>query len=201
MRSGRNEIRVVGLKQGDENTSFFQNYANMRKNKNIIWELRKSSCEMVSSHKEIVEERVRHFEKLCKEPFRVNIIEVVSLSSYLPRLINGDQNNSLMEEVSKETFKMVVHSFQRDKSHGLDGWPIDFFISFFNLIESDLLKVVEESRKNATILGIFKAMSLIFIPTKDSSSSFEYFRDIVLCNSIYKIMEKVISMHLMSILS
>jgi hypothetical protein len=41
----------------------------------------------------------------------------------------------------------VVHSFQRDKSLRPNGLPIDFFIEFYDMIKSNLQRVVKESRR------------------------------------------------------
>jgi hypothetical protein len=51
-----------------------------------------------------------------------------------------------MEELSKAEIKFVLTSFKNRKILGLNGWPIEFFIGFHNLLEEDLLRVVKEVR-------------------------------------------------------
>lgn len=49
-------------------------------------------------------------------------------------------------KISKEMLKLVVGSSQKDKILGLSGWLINFCLGFYDFMEKDRLKVVEESR-------------------------------------------------------
>jgi hypothetical protein len=40
-----------------------------------------------------------------------------------------------MEEVGKEEFLLILHSFQNDKSLGADGIPMEFFLGCCDPIE------------------------------------------------------------------
>jgi len=88
---------------------------------------------------------VRHVGELFKEQPGVSIAEVIRVAQLFPRFVGEDDNRMLMGEVSEMELSVVLHSFQKDKSPGPDGWPIEFFLGFFELIGGDLLKVVEES--------------------------------------------------------
>jgi hypothetical protein len=62
-----------------------------------------------------------YFSKKFKEPTRVNIEEIESISSYFPIFIDEDQNSSLMATIKRGEMKKLVDSFQKDKKLGLDG--------------------------------------------------------------------------------
>jgi hypothetical protein len=49
-----------------------------------------------------------------------------------------------MSKISKVELKLVEGSFQKDKILGLDGWVIDFYLDFYDFLEEDLLKIIEE---------------------------------------------------------
>lgn len=60
---------------------------------------------------------------------------------YLPFLKdqwNDEQRSFLIEPIVGGKLKQVVHSFKKDKSPTHNGWPIEFFIGFYDLIELDL---------------------------------------------------------------
>jgi hypothetical protein len=52
----------------------------------------------------------------------------------------------MFEEVFEEELKTILHSFQKDKILGPDGWTMEFFIGLYEVIGLDILAVVEESR-------------------------------------------------------
>ena len=83
-----------------------------------------------------------------------------------PRFVEDEDNRTLMEEVTEEEVKEVLHSFQKDKIPGLDGWSMDFFVGLFDLIGNDILKVVEESRRNGYIHAPLNATFISLIPQK-----------------------------------
>jgi len=43
-----------------------------------------------------------------------------------------------MLEVSELEFLVVMNSFQKGKSPGPDGWPIEFYLGFFDHLGKDI---------------------------------------------------------------
>ena len=75
----------------------------------------------------------------------------------------------------------------KDKSHGLYGWIIEFFVAFFDLMGHEILEAVEESRIKGMVFRSLELNIYTLIPKGDKISSFNEFRPISLCNVIYKI--------------
>jgi hypothetical protein len=65
----------------------------------------------------------------------------------------------------------------------------------------DILAIVEESKTFGKVLGAMNATTLALIQKKHNLASFDDFRPISLCNSIYKIIFEVIAQRLKVILS
>ena len=57
----------------------------------------------------------------------------------------------------------VLHSFQKDKILGLDGWPIELYLRFNDLIGGDILNFVEESRLEGFIHSPFNSTFIALI--------------------------------------
>jgi hypothetical protein len=105
-----------------------------------------------------------------------------------------------MENISKEEIWEILHSIQKEKSLGLDGWLVEYFIGFYEVLEQDLLRVVEESRASGKILVAYNTTFIALIPKSNSPVGFEEYMSISLCNCIYKIISKIIATRMKELL-
>ena len=122
--------------------------------------------EMVYSFKEKEEVGERYFKYLFKEPEGCNIQEILKFLILFLKLISKEMNKTMIEEVREEELEKIVYSFQKGKSPGLDGFTIEFYEGFFELLKSDLLKVVRESQRVGKVLGALNSTLLALIPIK-----------------------------------
>jgi hypothetical protein len=171
------------------------------KNVNTIWKITRADGVEVNKFEDIARDGVDHFGNVYKEEYRVSIAEVVRMISFFPSFVNEVENSSLMMEVSKEEIQVVFHSFQKDKSTGLDGWLVEFFLGSYELCVRDLKKVIEESRAHGRLLVAFNATFIALILNIDIPSTFEELKTISLCNCICKIVVKIISKRVIKLLS
>lgn len=123
------------------------------------------------------------------------------MAQLFPWFFDAEENVELMDEVTMEELKEVIHSFQKDKSPRPDGWSIEFYLGFFELLGEDLLEVVEKSRKSRVIHAPINSTFIALIPKVEKPEAFDDFRTISLCNCLYNIISKVISRRLKVVLS
>jgi hypothetical protein len=172
-----------------------------RKLNNTIWSLTQRDGQLVNTFEGLSSLGISHFKDLFKAQSGSSIGEIVKAARFFPRFVEEEERESLMAQVTEQELLVVMKSFQKGKSPGPDGWSIEFFLGFFDLLGNDILKVVEESRKNGRIHEPLNATFIALIPKSDNPTTFDDFRLISLCNCIYKIISKVISLRLKDILS
>eukprot|EP00253_Pinus_taeda_P002268 PITA_02268 len=197
----RLKSRAIWLKAGDENTKFFHNYVKGRKNANTIWKLKDPEGREASSFEALSNMGKNHFKSLFSDPGGVSLAEIIRTAQYFPRFVEGEEAEDLFREVTKEEVESIIKSMAKDKSPSPNGWTVELFIHFFELIGDELTKVVEESRRKGEVYSPFNATFIALIPKNEAPESFEDFRPISLCNCIYKIIAKTIAVRLKPILS
>ena len=62
--------------------------------------------------------------------------------------------------------KNVLSKFTKYKILGPDGWPMEIFIYFFDIIEKEILEMVEFSRRESTMFGSINSTFTSLIPKK-----------------------------------
>jgi hypothetical protein len=189
----RLKIHAIWLAEGDNNTKFFQKYVTYRRKFNHIWELIGPNGSQVSSFKDLAHACIQHFQSLFKESDVANIREIMKVVRLFPRFFNDEMNEIMESEVTKEELKVVLGTFKKAKSPSLDGWTMEFFLRFYDFLEDELLRVIEESRRFGKMLGALNATFIALILKKNDPSTFDDFRSISLCNLIYKIVSKIIA--------
>lgn len=92
-----------------------------------------------------------------------------------------------------EEIETIIKKFARSKSPGPDGWMVELFSEFFDLMGKDLVRVVEESRVNGFVSGALNSTFIALIPMNSKPESFDEYRPIALYNLVYKIISKLIA--------
>jgi len=67
---------------------------------------------------------------------------------------------------------VALKSFSKDKSQGPDGWIVEFYLHFFDLVGLDLLELVEDNRIRGKVIGAINSTFLTLIPKSDTPLTF-----------------------------
>jgi hypothetical protein len=197
----RQRSRAIWIRSGDSNTKFFHHYANQRRIHKHIWELVDDDGQQVKGQADLKKAATKYFRNFYKardDSFNSEKIEVTEL---FPRMVQTEDIDLLMKPVSADEIKNVLKLFQRDKSPGPDGWTVEFFSYFFDLVSDDLVQMVEESRMYGNIPGCLNSTFLALIPKENNPTTFGDYRPISLCNLCYKLISKIISNRIKPIMS
>jgi hypothetical protein len=86
------------------------------------------------------------------------------------------------------------------KAPSPDGFTVEFFKSYWEVVKHDVYRVVEDSRRSASILKALNATMITLIPKENEAKTPDRYRPIVLCNVVYKLISKVIENRLKPLL-
>lgn len=192
-RTWRLKSRATWLMEGDKNTKFFHRFAYKRRATNAIWNIKCEDGSTAQSEEAISKEAVKHFKTTYKKEDTREIADIMWGIDPFPVMFDEEENNRIFAAVTKDELLIVLKSFKKDKCPGPDGWTIDILIYFFDMMKDDILRMVEESRINCKINHILTSTFISLIPKKRDSQSFADFRPISLCNTLYKIISKLIA--------
>lgn len=121
------------------------------------------------------------------------MVEERAILNCIPPLVSIEMNDSLLHPILLFELEGVVFQMKKGKAPSPDGFPIEFFQEFWEIIKYDLLDVVQESHRNKQMLKSMNSTFLALIPKKEGANSLDQYRPIPLCNVVYKIITKLIA--------
>lgn len=197
----RLKSRAIWVSHGDGNSKLFHSYASHRRNTNAIWELKDGTGNLINGHDALQAAVMEHFGRLYNNTEPTDLLQQLRIVRLYPSFVSQRDAEQIGKAVNLEEIELALKSFARDKSLGPDGWTVEFFLHFFDLMGPDILDMVEFSRSEGYISGGLNATFLTLIPKKGKPEDFGDFCPIALCNLVYKIINKIISIRLKLLLS
>ena len=139
----KQKSRVDWLQEGDRNIAFFHNSVKARRQGNSISSLVSSDGIRISSCKEISREAVNYFSNLFTRDALPAEAEEQAILDCIPLLVSTEMNEALLSPIQLLELEKVVFNMKKGKAPGPDGFPIEFFQEFWEIIKFDLLEVVQ----------------------------------------------------------
>jgi hypothetical protein len=124
---------------------------------------------------------------------------VQTMLENIPTLIRKKRKN-LLQEIEEEEMIQAIWSLEKDKAPGPDGFSIHFYRTFWNIVRSNLKRMLNHTLRKKKVGGGTNSTFLALIPKEINPSSFSRFHPISLCNSTYKILTKIIANRLKQII-
>jgi hypothetical protein len=84
--------------------------------------------------------------------------------SLYSRFVNEVEAEALYSLILLGELKEVLSMFKLDKSPGPNGWTVEFFVHFFDMVAGDLLEMVEALRLKGIISRGLNSIFLALIP-------------------------------------
>jgi len=189
----RIKSRSLWLKAGDRNTTFFDRQYRARLCRNHISEITTAEGQICKGFSQIKEATKNHYRQLFTAGIQGNEEDTADFLSNIPLLVRPEDNSDLNRPFTEEEVIKVIWSMDSDKAPGPDGFTIHFYKMCWDIIKTDLLKMIKGFRNKAKVGGGTNSTYLALIPKESNPETFARFSPISLCNASYKIMAKILA--------
>lgn len=122
-----------------------------------------------------------------EDPGDFSIREQFEIICECPHFFTEQEGNNVFDMVTLDEIHKILKGFSKSESPGPDGWLVTFFLEFFDIMGKDLLAMVGENRTKGLIPMAINSTFIALILKIAQPDSFGDFRQISLCNLIYKI--------------
>ena len=139
---------------------------------------------------------IQYFKKIFVDDHMTNIVTQLKVIRIFPSFICPEEKDTFTGSVTLSKVEAALKTFKKDKSPGPDGWPVEFYLAFCDLLGPDLVNLVETSRRLGRVVPSLNSTFIALIPKKYLLVSFADFRPLSLCNLVYKLISKVAALRL-----
>ena len=120
--------------------------------------------------------------------------------SFIEATISDEDNDKLTEIITEDELFLILKSFNLNKSPGIDGLPIEFYLKFFNIMKIELCQIFNNSLFYNSLTDSQRKAIIILLYKGGDSQLISSWRPISLICVDSKIIAKVISWRLNSII-
>ncbi|KAF3778597.1 LINE-1 retrotransposable element ORF2 protein [Nymphaea thermarum] len=107
-------------------------------------------------------------------------------------MVTDEENQWMLRPIMREEIVMAVKSLDKDSAAGPDGFPNYFYKDCWSIIGDDVVVAVQDFFIKAKLVGSVNHTMICLIAKKQNAIRVEEYRPISLCNTIYKIIAKII---------
>ena len=183
------------VENGERPTKYFFNLEKRNYNRKTISELWIQDDSTACNVKQILDQIEGYFKKLYTSENTSSQEEYDEFIQHLtiPRISNEDRD-SLEGSLTYEECKKVLDSFKNDKSPGEDGFTVEFYKFFYDLLGKDLLASLNEAYETNELTISQRRGIVTLLPKEDGSLlELQNWRPITLLNVDCKIAAKAIA--------
>jgi hypothetical protein len=117
---------------------------------------------------------------------------VESLTDDIPQ-VTAEENRILVEEFTEEEVRKAVFQMEHNKAPGPDGFPAEFYQSFWDMVKGDLMALFKEFHLGSLPLYSLNFGTIILLPKCAEAVTVQQYIPICLLNVNFKIFMKVIT--------
>ena len=209
-----NNERIAGImirskaqwaEEGEKCSSFFLNLEKRNYQNKCISQLNINGTIITDPNKISLEENKFYTNLYSENKYPCSENNIASLkvqffNNHIPTLTN-DAKEYCEVAIDEHTCAEAIMKLKNGKTPGLDGLPVDFYKFFWKNIKHLIVDSIAYSFEKGTLTNNQKNGILTLIPKKDKDRMFlKNWRPLTLLTTDYKIITKILAMHMSKVL-
>ncbi|KAF3775675.1 R-linalool synthase [Nymphaea thermarum] len=182
--------RLSWLAHGDQNSRFFHLTASQRCHQTLLQPLLIGG--RVFLRDDILPALSAHFWDFYSKPLRFR----ATLPDFHLSSLSVSCAIALERPFHHQEIKNAVWALGSGKAPGIDGFPIEFFRTFWEVCSADVFAFCDEFASNSVFLKEFNQATCVPVPKHPNPTDVTHFRLISILGAPYKIIAKLLSLRL-----
>lgn len=116
------------------------------------------------------------------------------------RCLDQQYKEALIKNVTNEEILTAIKDMPHDKAPGVDNFPIEFFTTQWTILGFEVCAAVKEFFETGKMHRRMNCTTVTIIPKVPNPSQVNEFRPIACCTTLYKIITRVITNRIKSII-
>ena len=184
-----NFARKKWLVDGDRHSRYFHQSAKSKSNRSSILRIKDASGIWIEDLQGIRHQFLQDF--VCR--FTTARESLTRLpNSLTSTVVTAEENESLIKPVTDEEIHDAVFQMDPHKAPGSDGFGASFYQDHWASIKEPLCMAIKEFFRTSKLLKAVNHTLIALIPKVANPVTTAQFRPISLCNTIYKIVAKIL---------
>ncbi|KAL2898836.1 LINE-1 retrotransposable element ORF2 protein [Bienertia sinuspersici] len=195
----RQKAKIDWVKDGDENSALFHSSIRKRRIQNTVYAIKDKAGVFHDTLDGVQGAFLDYYQELLGSNIRDRkpvLREVVQNGT----VVNEEHKASLTNPFSPADVKKIVFSLNGDKAPGPDGFGAHFFKHNWDIIGEDTTKAILSFFESGRLLKEVNNTFISLVPKVACPQDVTEFRPIACCNTIYKIITKLLCLRLKEVL-
>ena len=193
----KQKSRVRWLSEGDANTRVFHKSVKANLCRNVIHYLQTEEDSKIYDPCILKDMVVQFYSDLLGvENGSVTPMTVDQIQQLHPFRCEASASVKLSAIPTDEEIRSTLFSLPKNKAPGPDGFSVEFFTSAWDLVGKDVISAVKSFFTTSVLPRQVNATVISLIPKVSGADKLSDFRPISLCNTVYKVISKIIASRL-----
>ena len=134
--------------------------------------MKNSQGDLISGISGLKDLATEHFEGTYSNSFNHDLLRQLKVIKHFPRLFEENDCDMVGAAISLEEVRLTLNSLEKHKIPSPNGWTVEFYLHFFDMLGPVLTEAVNETRHTGSFPGLLNATFITLIPKKDKLISF-----------------------------